>query len=87
MPEGPFDLTKHTYLSVNVQLTDFNYSKQVNKISNFSLLVGEDDFTTLDLIDEMVKSATGLHVMKSTGHFPFHEGPREFEEVLNQVFE
>jgi pimeloyl-ACP methyl ester carboxylesterase len=85
-PDGPFDLTKHTYLSVNAQLTDFDYSKQIIKINNLSLLVGEDDFTTIDLINEMVSAAVGLHVMKSTGHFPFYEEKKEFEGVLGQIF-
>lgn len=85
-PKVPFALNKGTYLSVNAQLTDFDFSDQVNRLGNVSIVLGEQDFTTQQHIEVMIEAARRFYLLKSTGHFPFDEIPAEFERVLGQIF-
>ncbi len=85
-PGGPFNLNLATYLSVNAQLTEFDYSDQLKQMKNLCAVIGEDDFITLDLIDELILAASSHYVIKSAGHFPFHESREEFQNIVNNIF-
>ena len=85
-PDRPFELRKQTYLSLNHQLSEFDFSNQLNQIANVSILIGENDFTTLEHIDDLVSNGRKLYVIEDSTHFSFIEKPHEFRRVANEIF-
>jgi len=86
IPSGPFPLDKSVYRLLNGQLHDFDYAPNLKRLPNLSMLMGMRDFTTPELLDDLLPHISSLHKMENIGHFPFWEAPEEFEKILTSVF-
>ena len=82
LPTFPFRL--NTYLAVNAALDDFDYSDNLACFQKMSVVHGESDFTTLELIDELIESTESLLTMPECGHFPFFEEKELFQKLVLQ---
>jgi len=83
LPGLSFDIS--VYRQVLESLGSFNFSAALPQISNCHILHGADDFTTLDLISDLVSNCASMTLMPETGHFPFAEQPEDFIERAQRL--
>jgi len=86
LPSGNFWLNKTTYLQMNKQLKNFDYTSEVGRLPKLSAIIGSEDFTTVDMIDELALHLSAMHIMENTVHFPFWEQPNMFMDILHATF-
>jgi pimeloyl-ACP methyl ester carboxylesterase len=85
VPVPPFGLNAATYARVAGALGDFDYSTGARAFGRLTLLAGQEDFTSIDLIQPLV--AACAHVVRpALGHFPFFEAPAEFAGIIGGLF-
>ncbi len=87
LPPGDLPLNKTTYLQINPHLKEFDYTSKLNQLPNLSSIIGAQDFTTVNLIEELMSHLTTNHIMEDVGHFPFWEAPTAFKDILHASFE
>ena len=86
LPTASLPLNKTTYLQINQQLKDFDYTPKLDQLPRLSSIIGAEDFTTTDLIEELISHLATNHIMEEVGHFPFWEAPTAFQDILHASF-
>ena len=75
-----------TYIAADGALGDFDFRNQSTVFKNMTLIRGECDFTTSDLIEEICETASTVSTIPSVGHFPFIEDADKFRASALRVF-
>ena len=87
VPLEDFPLAATTYSAVVSQLGGFDYRNGLACCANLTMLIGEDDFTGLDLLGDLRAQCRETVVMPRTGHFPFFEEPTSFQNIMKSAFQ
>ena len=75
-----------TYLTLAKKLKNFDYSQTLPKLPKVKLITGEQDFITLEQIDDLTNIYPNFQIIKTCGHFPFWEQPEKFNKILQNTF-
>lgn len=86
IPEEEMPLDKQSYLKLIAQLKKFDYSQSLPNIPNLKLLCCEQDFISLDLLDDLTKTYPEIETIKNCGHYPFWEKRTEFNHIIQSFF-
>ena len=78
--------TSATFNAVIGSLGEFDFRSGLQAVGHFNVVLGEMDFTTANLVKEMLEAAGQVRVMSRVGHFPFCEYPATFAEHLAEFF-
>lgn len=84
VPELHFNMA--TFQSVMASLGPFDFGNGLSRMGRFHVILGEADFTTADLVADLLAAAARVHRMSNAGHFPFCESPDAFAEILVEAF-
>lgn len=85
-PLTPFALHTDTYHAVDATLGDFDHSAGLPALRNLAVVMGERDFTSPDLVAEIIAAAASVDVLSELGHFPFFEDPEAFAPLIARAF-
>ena len=86
LPSAGLPLNKTTYLQINQHLKEFDYTTKLDQLPRLSSIIGAQDFTTVNLIEELMSHLSTNHIMEEVGHFPFWEAPTVFNNLLHSSF-
>lgn len=86
IPVEEMPLDKQSYLKLIPQLKKFDYSQSLPNIPNLKLLCCEQDFISLDLLDDLTKTYPEIETIKNCGHYPFWEKRTEFNRIIQNFF-
>ncbi|MCK5166472.1 MAG: alpha/beta fold hydrolase [Rhodospirillaceae bacterium] len=75
-----------TYFGINGALGAFDFRDQLSAFAKLTLVRGSEDFTTPNLIGEMIEAVSKTHTMNGVGHFPFLEDKQEFKRLALDIF-
>ena len=75
-----------TYCGINGSLDVVDFKEQLSAFAKLTLVRGSEDFTTPDLMGEMVGAVSNTHTMDGVGHFPFLENEQEFKRLALDIF-
>ncbi|MCP4381175.1 MAG: alpha/beta fold hydrolase [Hyphomicrobiales bacterium] len=76
----------NAFLSVTASLGPFDFTSELSLLSRCATLVAGKDFTTPDLVVDLLAATAGRHDIADAGHFPGHEEPGAFNAILGTVF-
>jgi pimeloyl-ACP methyl ester carboxylesterase len=79
---GQFGFDLGAYFSVDASLDDFDYRGSLARVGPFRALRTDGDFTTPDLVRELIDRASLYMCMPALGHFPFLEDPAAFRAAF-----
>lgn len=66
------------YRTVCDTLGNFDFTPSLSSLSKCHVLVGEDDFISRQLTEDVTAAVASVNGIKDCGHFPFLERPVEF---------
>jgi pimeloyl-ACP methyl ester carboxylesterase len=75
-----------TFQAVMASLAAFDFSAALPAAGRFDVLLGEADFTTADLVADVLAAAARVDRLPAVGHFPFCEDPAAFAASLARSF-
>ena len=75
-----------TFQSVSASLGDFDYAAHIPLLAGCDALLTEGDFTTPDLLGDLLGVVSRRFDLAGVGHFPGHENPEAFGGVLDAAF-
>jgi pimeloyl-ACP methyl ester carboxylesterase len=85
-PVAEFPFTPVTYAAITASLGAFDYTHYLDFAKHLSIVLGEQDFTGVDLLSKLTAACCKTEIMPSVGHFPFFEAPDEFEAICRRCF-
>ncbi len=78
-----YNFKPDTWMAVNKSLGDFDFREAFHTLTKKHIILGEKDFITADLFENLVTDKSQISVMKDIGHAPFSETPEEFQKLMN----
>jgi pimeloyl-ACP methyl ester carboxylesterase len=75
-----------TFASVGASLGDFDFSAHLPLLRRCAALTTGGDFSTPDLVEDLLAAVADRYFLADVGHFPLHEAPRETATILRRVF-
>jgi pimeloyl-ACP methyl ester carboxylesterase len=75
-----------TFGAVTASLGDFDFRAHLSLFSRCTALTTGGDFSSRDLVDDLLAAVAHRHHLPDVGHFPFHEAPHETAAILRRVF-
>lgn len=78
-----FDFSQ--YNRVYQSLETYDVSASVARLSQCDLILGDDDFINVDLINDVSRHCRSVKSLASAGHFTFAEQPEEFRLLATQA--
>lgn len=79
-------LNIRTFLSVSQSLGAFHFARELPLVGRCATLLAGRDFTTPELVEELLSATAERYDIADAGHFPGHETPVAFESILAAVF-
>jgi proline iminopeptidase len=84
--EVELNINIKTFLGVTNSLGAFDLSQHLPLFKRCHALTTGCDFSTPELVDDLLSVVAERHVVPDAGHFPSHESPDEFDAVLRHAF-